>query len=158
MEDWAAYGVNRLGELTSQGMVGCAPQVVTPDCTHVSGARWRLSGAVNALAPHEAFTGFDGSCPLARVTAEIENTVERLEQGLRRMREETDDEKRWEIAQTVGPLVGHLEGAFTASLALLPDDERAFAKLGTDAILDNAIAEFMTSARITLGEEFQSGA
>ena len=103
------------------------------------------------LAPNEARIGFKGPSPLGRITAEIENTVGRLEQGLRRMREETDDEKRWEIAQTVGPLVGRLECAFTASITLLPDDERALAKLGTDTILDNAIAEFMTAARITLG-------
>jgi hypothetical protein len=103
---------------------------------------WYLSTALDALKRHEGPAASDNAVEL--VCRDIEKIATAFDAGMARMRKEPDIAKRRELAQEVGPLVGQLDRAFKRSHELLPEGERQFATYGTDHMIGDAIAEFLS--------------
>jgi hypothetical protein len=116
---------------------------------------WRT--ILDALDAHELRTGHERSgaryADRDAVLDEIERLGAKLDAGFSLMAGEPDVARRRKMATEVAPLVGALNRAFEHSHEFVPPDERPFAKLGTDQILRQAIANFMGLCQYELSDD-----
>jgi hypothetical protein len=110
--------------------------------------RWRLSTIIRAMAAYDrkALPGTGrnggGGRPVDEVAGEIELLARQVDRGLRRLRDEKDENRRVAMRATVGTAIGELDGVLVKSLELLPPGEREFASLGVDSIMRRLIGDF----------------
>lgn len=114
---------------------------------------WRLRTAIDALDRLEPRrTGSRASAePDEGALETIEKITKDLDAGLTRMRREPNLEKRREIAQKVGPLVGTLDRALTATMTR--ENDAVVLRPFRNQLIGGVLGEFLSLCRWKIASE-----